>query len=117
MQHKQLIAIINKLIENRHLSVDSEIITDVLGELREYAWQHFSDEEQLMELNGFPDLEQHRQEHREFFKQLMGITLKAMHKQGDTPEVLFDLLQSWLYDHLLDTDMRYRDYYQDKALL
>ena len=47
-QHKQIIILVNTLIEMSDAKVDSEIISDTLTKMTQYAIDHFKKEEQYM---------------------------------------------------------------------
>src|SRR5690349_11932266 len=65
-QHKEIFARIDKLseaIENGGCDVEVEKLLEFLNE---YADTHFSDEEKLMSLYQYPDLEEQHQHHEQF---------------------------------------------------
>ena len=47
-QHKQIVMLVNTLIEMSDTKVDSEIISDTLTKMTKYAIDHFEREEQYM---------------------------------------------------------------------
>ncbi|MFN3533222.1 MAG: hemerythrin domain-containing protein, partial [Candidatus Brocadia sp.] len=47
-QHKQIVTLINILIEMSDAKIDSEIISDTLTKMTQYAINHFSKEEEYM---------------------------------------------------------------------
>ena len=59
-QHRQIIYLINSLIEKQYIAVDSEIISDTLARMLEYANEHFRREEQYMLESGYPDFSKQR---------------------------------------------------------
>ena len=67
-QHKELIKMINKLIETKDTKVDSETISDILTKMTKYADYHFQTEEQYMIEYDYPDYSSHKEQHIEFKK-------------------------------------------------
>ncbi len=54
-QHKKLFKMLNTMIEAENTSVNSEIISTVLTEMRQYASEHFALEEKYMLEYGYLD--------------------------------------------------------------
>ena len=54
-QHKQIVIMVNTLIEMDEAKVDSEIISDTLTKMTKYASDHFEREEQYMLEYGYPE--------------------------------------------------------------
>ncbi len=65
-QHKRLIVMLNKMINNPAAATKSETIFDILTDMTRYAQQHFKSEEALMIEHGYPHLEQHKNQHKAF---------------------------------------------------
>ena len=115
-QHKKILSIINKLIENSHEAVDSELISNSLGEMGEYATQHFRLEEQMMEENGYPGLEQQKAQHEAFKTKLVELCCATLQYKGEVPEILLKYLCDWWYHHILHEDMEYRSFFSEKGI-
>lgn len=80
-----------------------------LTQLEHYARDHFDAEERLMRSGGFPGLESHRFEHRQFAEQM---TRFRRHFQSqDISEELTQFLASWLERHVRTSDMAYVRYF------
>ncbi len=109
-QHKKLIAIMNKLVEHRSLSADSEVISDVINELMNYVREHFDREEQILASVGYPQLQHHHQEHIVLVESLSEIMLAAIGEEQTVPDELIRLLQEWICHHILEEDRAYADY-------
>ena len=54
-QHKQIITIINTLLEMNNTQSGSEIISETLTKMNQYAAEHFNKEEQYMLDYGYPE--------------------------------------------------------------
>lgn len=93
--------------------MDSSRFHEILNELCVYARDHFSHEEKLMEASGYPELIDVRKKHNEFITALADITFNATRDVFET-EKLNSLLSYWLVNHILDEDMKYRDFLDQK---
>lgn len=100
-QHKRLIGYINELHgESAPSSVD---VSRVLESAIDYTLYHFAFEEALMESQGYPLLDAHKQVHDTFAQELRA--LKAQFVAGTmTAEQLKELLARWLFDHISRAD-------------
>lgn len=109
-QHREIILIINRLIEHRYEPVTSEVVSDALTQLTEYVSRHFKSEEQLLEQALYPYLAVQKSEHKEFRVKLVQFCTAASEHVGAVPEALLNWLTEWWYRHILEEDMQYRDY-------
>ncbi len=73
--------------------------------LTQLARMHFSVEESMMRLFGYPDIEEHRIEHQFFFDQLENIENLLLRKSTEIE--LVQSLKNWLKKHILDSDRVY----------
>ena len=105
--HKQLIAIINRVvddIDNGRLSVWA------LSELEDYAREHFVREEAMLAAVHYEGLDEHKREHRQFVEWLQSVEhTEQLATDGYTHvgEIVSDYLKDWLINHILATDMDY----------
>lgn len=112
-QHKKWI----KLYNNAHnqmmgqkLNEPFDISKDALKEMIKYGEYHFSFEEKLMENIGFPDIEKHKEIHRNFVRKLDEIALQ-IHQEGNVlNSQLVKTIKNWLVDHILEEDQKYKEY-------
>ncbi len=112
--HKQLIAVINRLAAVSGPEARRDIVRRCLFALMRYAESHFAREEKVMAACGYPDLGGHGEEHRAFVRQLQVITRNFNGAPNDLAahvnDELLDFLKDWLYHHILIEDMGYRPY-------
>lgn len=105
-QHRQLVDIINRLgalATTGH--ADDKTIESLLGELVDYAFLHFEDEENLMETRGVDrrHIEHHQQQHGQFIEQVTEIWDRRT-AEANAAEQLGEFLTTWLASHILDED-------------
>lgn len=106
--HKRLVVLINTL--NEVLSTEApDVIGGVLAEVSRYTRYHFAEEERLLELAAYEDLEGHREAHR--------IIVDHVRKFEDDYRTapsrvvaaeLYLFLSDWLVHHIKVEDGQYR---------
>jgi hemerythrin len=110
-QHKQLITIVNRIIDKDIL------IQDLLEELIDYAARHFHDEEDLMIETKYPskEFDLHKAEHRQFTNTLLNISFKLMDAKDDKDLnelvlILERFCVLWFQTHFLNTDKKFTEF-------
>jgi hemerythrin len=63
-QHRTLVGMLNKLYDAMMNHCAIEITEPLVKQLMQYAQTHFVDEEALMATTGFPQLNEHREQHK-----------------------------------------------------
>lgn len=108
-EHRELFRILNEL----HELLSNELLSDkydhtraLLERLKDYTQCHFAHEEEYMESISHPELELQRRQHRAFTAKIseMDVILPG----SDQQDFLNDLLQylvTWLYRHIIGSDM------------
>lgn len=106
-QHRMLIECINRLSEANTHGRSSGVLAALLGELADYAHEHFRYEERLLEQHGWPKAPDHALAHRAFESQVREFSRRLA--EGDrtlaTPLLMF--LVEWLTEHILVDDIAY----------
>jgi len=119
-QHKELFRVGNLLFEvvdsNDDVDRYDEIIT-ALDNLRDYAVYHFGYEERLMKENGYPDFDNHKNQHDFFIKKISSIDEEDVdEKQQKIGMDLIIFIANWIENHILKTDMAYKDFLNQKGI-
>ena len=107
-QHKQLIGMVNKLIEASSSGKDAAVVMEALDFLARYAIEHFADEEQLQQSYKYPDYAGHKRKHDDF-KVVVGDLIQRVKNEGPTEELIEDVcftIGSWLLEHIMGDDFR-----------
>ena len=116
-QHQQLIKLLNILISTQGTTnTHSETISDTLKAMTRYAQVHFKAEESLMEVYGYPGLEEQKMQHRDFRKKTVAFSTATTFGVDQIPEALLEYLVDWLTHHILEDDMAYRSFFKDKGV-
>lgn len=87
-------------------------LEDLFGYLADYARVHFAAEEQFMRDVGYPRIAEHVLEHSEFRRRLLSLVPQWESEDDSTAMLaaLLGFLESWLLDHVTNSDQRIADY-------
>ncbi len=113
--HKRLIDLLNLL----HSVVDStnnkKHIEIIFNELAKYTVYHFKAEEKIMDEYNYSHLGLHHFEHEKFVNTVLD-AIEAYKKGVTMIEVikLLDFLREWIINHILKSDMKYKEFFKDK---
>ena len=72
--HKELIRIINQLGAGSADEARRAAVRQSLVALQRYAEYHFAREESVMRACGYPELDEHQDQHRNFIQRIQGLT-------------------------------------------
>ncbi len=108
-QHRGLIELINLLAEEKN---NPGSMGQVFDELEAYTKDHFSAEEKQLKEADYEDLKAHKKEHRAFEQWLSAV--RQTNSMGVTSptilaETVSDFLKDWLINHILSSDMAYKE--------
>ncbi|GAB6190793.1 bacteriohemerythrin [Desulfocastanea catecholica] len=115
-QHKKLLAMINRLIEEQHTLTDPRTIADLLTEMTDYAQVHFRAEEFLMAEYGYEQKSAQEKQHQGFIDKTISFYSATDIGPNVLSVALLDYLGSWLVGHILQEDMKYKDFFRSKGL-
>lgn len=109
--HIVIASLINHIDDAKQSANDEQAVGTLLKVLLQTAYAHFEREEQLLERCGYPHLDRHREEHRMVESQLD--ELYESYTRTPDPALsqeIMELLHFWLIEHIMKTDMHYRNY-------
>lgn len=110
--HKELIRVINQLAADADITGRRGAVRQSLFSLLRYAEFHFAREEKVMTACGFPGIEEHKQEHRDFVARIRALNHNFDEDPEGSAEIvnedLLRFLQDWLNHHILIEDKAYR---------
>jgi len=110
--HQVIISLTNKASRR---SLDDNDLSDIIEKLIAYTRFHFSREEAIMDVCGYPDLERHRDRHRNLINQVNDLA-DRWHENRD-PDTLFHLrkfLRQWWIGHIVQVDAEIAPYAKGK---
>jgi len=115
-QHQRLFAIINELNQALSNGHGRTVTEPVLQKLMDYATAHFAAEEALLAEHKFPETAAHRAGHDKFSQSMA--KFRADHRAGKpgVPVTLILFLQSWLKEHILESDKAYSSFLNSRGV-
>ena len=120
-QHRQYFVLLNNYLEKASEAPhDGDEFFDLLEKfdfLRQYAREHFSTEESLMQETGFPGYEAHRWEHR-YFEHHVGELFERLKAGGFSAELAHDVnyyIIEWFVEHIRQVDMELVEFLHEKS--
>lgn len=115
--HKKLFEILNELFTLMNDGSEDGPILHVIDELLDYTHYHFEEEEKIMDEMGYPDLEAHKQLHRDLINLLKGFAEEA--KDGMAIFVAIKVANTgleWLKNHILGVDHKYYEFMKKEGI-
>lgn len=107
-QHKELFRIANdayEILRDNFIIDKFDHIVTIIHELRDYAKQHFADEEAYMEKIQYKRILSQKVEHAEFIEKIESLDFEQMdRKQTETLLEILEFLNDWLVHHILEKD-------------
>jgi hemerythrin-like metal-binding protein len=116
IQHQRIVRLINVLIEAGAAEVNSELVSDTLTEMTQYAEDHFRIEEGLLASHDYPQLDEHREEHLEFRQRIAELALETMEGRPTVALELLAFLRELWHGHVLETDMLYKRFLNQRGV-
>ena len=114
--HRKLIDILNQIYDAWTEHSTSLELERLFDELMDYTDHHFSREESKLSSRDYEDLDKHHAAH-ERLRELVH-AFRSRHLAGQRADVLTEdmakFLKSWLLDHILEEDMKYRPLFTGK---
>lgn len=113
-QHRQLLAMFQQATECISDTTQDSIAQFhlILNDLATYVRTHFQAEEDLLQRCSYPQLAAQQAEHLAYETRLTDLLYLAATGSIDKPG-LCQHLSDWWTQHILHSDMQYRDYVQD----
>ena len=115
-QHQRLIDMLNRMIRDPTASTRSETVADVLWDMTRYALEHFKSEEDLMTEHGYPHLEKHQRQHRGFQEKVARLSVATSEGHAAVPRELLAYLRQWWIRHILQEDMAFKPFFEQKGV-
>jgi hemerythrin-like metal-binding protein len=115
-QHKRLLAMVNSLHQAMKIGKSREMVSGLIGDLKNYASTHFDAEESLMERFNFSELAAHRVEHNRFIEKVLDYDLSLREGSSVVPLDVMLFLKNWLGSHIQGTDQKYAPFLKEKGV-
>lgn len=113
-EHKQLVALVNKLNHAIIAGSAKKTMEETLQSLVNYTKIHFKHEEDYMVLYDYPDYQGHKMEHEALTSQVMDFYQRYQAGKAVFSIELMNFLKDWLIKHILGSDKKYKDFFLSK---
>jgi hemerythrin-like metal-binding protein len=114
-QHRNLIALLNRMHAGESGSLDRECYSQILVEVLEYTATHFHAEETVMSRIEYPGYENHRDEHAAFAKSMFALVERFERNEPGIAQDIEAFVTEWLAHHLLNVDLKIRTFLESRA--
>jgi hemerythrin len=114
-EHKQLIYFINELNTALKIGSSAKTMENTLVQLVKYTEVHFNHEQDYMRLFDYPDFDGHLKEHEDLKGQVTDFYNKLQSGKTTFSLTLLTFLKEWLTNHIMGTDMKYKDFFIKKG--
>lgn len=111
-EHRRLFEIAARVYDGLGASDEAAqaVTRAAVAELLDYTATHFKSEEGLMEAAGYPDLEEHRNQHRHLLAQARDMEMRAEIGDQYMPVELSHFIYRWLVEHIEASDRKFGDF-------
>ena len=105
-EHEYLFQLLNNAIRslNKEQAAIQDLAADLIGDLKNYALNHFAHEEAYRKKINDPELPRQKREHAAFTQKMNDFTIDDSLKVRDVEELLQYIVR-WLFSHILASDM------------
>ncbi|MEO5347257.1 MAG: bacteriohemerythrin [Magnetococcus sp. YQC-9] len=116
--HKKLVRMVNDLARAMRNPGAEQVAarSTILKGLVEYTVEHFGREAALFKQHGYPETEAHLRAHDKLVAKVLELVKEY---EGGSATVGTDLLvfaKNWLVEHIMGTDMRYREFFAARGV-
>ncbi len=108
-EHKQLIVIINKIIDVKQHSDNKNELLKILNEMADYANKHFKTEETYMIKFKYPEYQYHKEEHLDFSVKTLAYQSRVVTGDPHLANEILEYLKLWLVNHIQKTDKKFAE--------
>ena len=107
-QHHEIFESMLRLEESMEKKASRDVLAKHVGEIRQLLYQHFLDEENLLQRLGYPDLPLHKEQHERIVSALTDFE-RTLFSSGD-PQYLVTFFEDWFVRHVLDEDKSFSSF-------
>ena len=107
-QHQQIISIINTVFHLVKEGSSEDKFENVLVGLKSYTESHFNFEEEIMQVAGYPQIEEHKRLHQAMVEKTRTLSnWKYWSAKDSAPMEALQFLKEWWVGHIRGTDVEY----------
>jgi len=107
-QHKNLIALTNKLRQVLLAGEGRKKVFPFLKELADYSLVHFITEETFMKDSNYPFIDEHIKQHNIFKNDIAHFIIRQQSGEPLVANEILRYLENWIVEHITTTDKKYK---------
>ena len=112
-QHQTLFVLAHKAYRVANSPSSANEVKSIITEFFDYMKTHFRDEEQYMQIIGYPRLEEHRKIHRKIVAEMADM-VQHIGSIEVLKEMIATIAKDWLLTHILQEDMLIEKYRKEQ---
>jgi hemerythrin len=116
LQHKKLISLINELNDAMSVGKGKDVLEKIVNDLVRYTVTHFKAEEKCFAQFRYPDTFNHRIEHLTFMRKVAGFKNEIENGKLPLSVEVMSFMSDWLKKHIMGTDKKYSQFFNDNGL-
>ena len=116
-KHQQLYLMVDELIIRFPLEYNIDVCNTTINKLTSYAESHFKEEELIMSLRGYPDVQNHILEHDGFVRDVIE-QMRNLHETHNERYInLVIFIVEWVVDHIAGSDQEFNNWLKENKKL
>lgn len=115
-QHFKIVSFINELIDMPAINRQAEAL-DCISKMLTYSVEHLDYEEKILRENDYPDSVSHSVIHKFYVMKVQNFLKMSFQDNNDFRSEVIIFLKEWWTYHILEEDMKYRPFLQEKGLV
>lgn len=107
-QHHEIFESMLRMEKSLEKKASRDVLAKHIGEIRQLLYQHFLDEESLLQRLGYPDLPLHKEQHEGLILALADFERAVLSSRD--PKCLVTFFEDWFVRHVLDEDKSFSSF-------
>ncbi|MDJ0880071.1 MAG: bacteriohemerythrin [Gammaproteobacteria bacterium] len=113
-QHLKIVSFINELIES---PINDQVdALKCISRMLEYSKEHLEYEEGLLERHNYPEASSHSIIHQFYVRKVENFLKMSFHEPHIFRTEVLSFLKEWWTYHILEEDMKYRPFLEEKGI-
>lgn len=114
--HQKIFELFEDLLNKYNSGCDNSHLENILNRISAQVYEVFKAEEELFYQYGYPQSHHHKTVHEEFMIRIVMLKLMASKNYLILNNKIFNQLQNWWLNHLLDEDKSFSDFAAKKGV-
>ncbi|WP_244825490.1 bacteriohemerythrin [Carboxylicivirga linearis] len=114
-EHKKLFDLLNDFYKGIQSNSPKFQLQELIVGLLDYTKTHFAREEDYMKRIGYPEFDDHQQQHAAFIEKAQSFHTKLTEGKMILSLEVTNFLKQWLVNHIKGTDQKYARYASENA--